>query len=66
VTHTQPAVCGDQLTTWTCTLPAGPHPGWRHEDTAAGTWWQQSAIPPHTNRPEAAAATSDADNGGGQ
>lgn len=43
------APCGDQLTDWTCTLPAGPHPGWRHEDDTAGVWWTQNRIPPHTN-----------------
>lgn len=36
-------VCGDQLLGWTCTLPPGPHPEWRHAD-AAGNWWDQSRI----------------------
>ncbi|MDK1473665.1 hypothetical protein QNO07_09555 [Streptomyces sp. 549] len=49
ITHT-PTPCGDQLTEWTCTLPTGSHPGWRHIDETTGAWWDQSAIPPHTNR----------------
>lgn len=50
MTQTDPAVCGDQLTEWTCTLPPGPHPRWRHVDDKAGAWWSQSAVPPHSNR----------------
>ncbi|MET9923443.1 MULTISPECIES: hypothetical protein [unclassified Streptomyces] len=46
--------CGDQLTEWTCTLPPGPHPNWRHVDSNAGAWWDQSRIAPHSNRPAAA------------
>ncbi|MFF2731818.1 hypothetical protein ACFVS9_28405 [Streptomyces sp. NPDC058008] len=62
MTHTTPAdqlraaaedtaECGDQLTEWTCTLPPGPHPNWRHVDSNAGAWWDQSRIAPHSNRP---------------
>jgi hypothetical protein len=32
--------CGDQLFEWTCTLPGGAHPYWRHADTE-GHWWTQ-------------------------
>ncbi|MEU9415207.1 hypothetical protein [Streptomyces sp. NPDC048272] len=42
--------CGDRLFDWTCTLAAGPHPNWDHWDETAGAWWDQSAIPPHSNR----------------
>lgn len=45
-----PRPCGDQLTEWTCTLPAGPHPAWKHRDDVNGTWWDQSCIPPYSNR----------------
>ncbi|WP_062215696.1 hypothetical protein [Streptomyces sp. NBRC 109706] len=54
MTEPTPAVCGDQLTDWTCSLPAGPHPRWRHQDEEAGVWWQQSAVPPHSNAPTTA------------
>ncbi|EDY43940.1 hypothetical protein [Streptomyces sp. SPB074] len=37
--------CGDQLTTWTCSLPPGPHPRQRHVDESTGTWWTQSLQP---------------------
>lgn len=33
--------CGDQLADWTCSLPAGPHPDWRHNDQTEGAWWTQ-------------------------
>lgn len=33
-------VCGDQLVDWTCTLPPGPHPHWRHDD--GEHWWTQT------------------------
>ncbi|MFJ3834484.1 endonuclease VII domain-containing protein [Streptomyces sp. NPDC090054] len=45
-----PQTCGDRLADWTCTLPLGPHPNWKHEDEAAGAWWGQSVVPPHNNR----------------
>jgi hypothetical protein len=48
VPETAPTTCGDQLTEWTCTLPPGPHPRWRH--VGDGHWWTQSAVPPHSNR----------------
>lgn len=35
-------VCGDQLDRWTCTLPSGPHPRWRHLDEQSGRWWSQN------------------------
>ncbi|KAB8162938.1 hypothetical protein FH609_004220 [Streptomyces sp. 3MP-14] len=54
MTEPTPAVCGDQLEDWTCSLPPGPHPRWRHVDKATGAWWQQSAIPPHSNAPTVA------------
>ncbi|WP_399554216.1 hypothetical protein OG582_40540 (plasmid) [Streptomyces anulatus] len=50
------AQCGDQLDRWTCILPPGPHPSWRHADYQAGAWWGQSWIPPYSNQPEATAA----------
>lgn len=37
---TSTALCGDQLTEWTCTLPAGPHPDWKHRGD--GHWWTQA------------------------
>lgn len=45
-----PCPCGDQLTEWTCTLRPGPHDGWQHHDEIAGMWWNQSRIPPYSNR----------------
>lgn len=42
--------CGDQLTEWTCTLPSGPHPGWRHYDKINGMWWTQGRYEPYSNR----------------
>jgi len=54
--ETDPRPCGDQLTEWTCTLPPGPHPGWRHLDQITGAWWTQSRIAPHSNRDDLAAA----------
>ncbi|MGW0312057.1 hypothetical protein [Streptomyces flavidovirens] len=42
-----PRPCGDQLTEWTCTLPLGPHPDWKHRDEIAESWWDQR---PHSNR----------------
>lgn len=48
-TPSRAAVCGDQLTTWTCTLPPGRHPDWRHVDATAGKWWDQPAVPPYSN-----------------
>ena len=48
--ETDPRPCGDQLTEWTCTLPPGPHPDWRHRDQIAGAWWTQSRVAPHSNR----------------
>lgn len=44
-----PRLCGDQLEGWTCTLPDGPHPIWKHRDET-GTWWDQMCVPPYTNR----------------
>lgn len=43
-------VCGDQLTTWTCTLSPGQHPNLRHVDETAGRWWDQSVVAPYSNR----------------
>lgn len=46
--------CGDRLTEWTCTLPAGPHPDWRHRDSE-GRWWDQArpmATPPAAPSPD--------------
>jgi hypothetical protein len=48
--------CGDQLSGWTCTLLAGPHPEWKHWDQEAGHWWQQSSEAPYSNRDRVAAA----------
>lgn len=45
-----PETCGDRLEDWTCTLPPGPHPRWKHQDQTAGAWWSQSGVPPHSNR----------------
>jgi hypothetical protein len=42
-------VCGDQLTDWTCTLPAGPHPDWRHGD--GEHWWTQTRCPADCGQP---------------
>ncbi|MFC8282909.1 hypothetical protein [Streptomyces cyaneofuscatus] len=56
--------CGDQLTEWTCTLPPGPHPNWRHVDGNAGAWWDQSCIPPHSNRPAAPCPSPETHNWG--
>lgn len=58
-----PRPCGDQLAGWTCTLPPGPHPEWKHRDQVAGAWWPQSPIPPHSNRDRTAAGVrwTDAD-----
>jgi len=50
-----PDACADQLFGWTCTLPPGPHPRWRHVDANSGAWWTQSAEPPHSNREQSAA-----------
>ncbi|MGW6255429.1 hypothetical protein [Streptomyces sp. NPDC055085] len=50
LTVLDPRPCGDQLTEWTCTLPPGPHPQWRHVDDVTGAWWTQSRIPPYSNR----------------
>ncbi|WP_406417982.1 hypothetical protein [Streptomyces sp. NBC_01614] len=55
-----PRPCGDQLTEWTCTLPPGPHPDWKHRDDVNGVWWDQSAVPPHSNRDQLAATTAPA------
>lgn len=44
-----PGDCGDTLDEWTCTLRPGPHPGWRHFDENAPTWWSQSRIFPFSN-----------------
>lgn len=44
------SICGDQLTDWTCTLPPGRHPRWRHGDEFAGVWWDQMRVPPYSNR----------------
>jgi hypothetical protein len=48
-----PATCGDRLTEWTCALPPGPHPDWRHEGD--GHWWQQAGDAPYSNRDRVAA-----------
>jgi hypothetical protein len=50
-----PRPCGDQLTEWTCTLPPGPHPNWRHSDDVHGVWWDQMGDPPYSNRDRLAA-----------
>lgn len=47
-------LCGDQLTTWTCSLPEGPHPDWKHRDSG-GHWWDQMGEPPYSNRDRLAA-----------
>jgi hypothetical protein len=39
--------CGDQLSGWTCTLLAGPHPERKHWDQQAGRWWPQTSDAPH-------------------
>lgn len=41
--------CGDRLQDWVCSLPPGPHPGWRHLDENEGYWWQQSGVFPYSN-----------------
>lgn len=41
--------CGDRLTTLTCSLPPGPHPGWRHFDHGVQVWWSQSREFPYGN-----------------
>ncbi len=41
--------CGDRLTDWVCSLPPGPHPGWRHLETLTGIWWSQSRAFPYSN-----------------
>lgn len=51
-----PRPCGDQLTEWTCTLRPGTHDGWQHHDEIEGMWWDQSRIPPYSNRDQPAAA----------
>lgn len=51
--------CADQLSDWTCTLLAGPHPEWKHWDQEAGRWWAQSSEAPYSNRDRMAALTSD-------
>jgi hypothetical protein len=53
-TPSEPTTCGDQVAKWTCTLPPGPHPSWRHWDDVAGAWWTQSAVAPHSNREQIA------------
>ena len=50
-----PPLCGDRLTDWTCTLPDGPHKDWRHIDQDNGKWWDQSRVPPYSNRDRLAA-----------
>jgi hypothetical protein len=42
--------CGDQLFEWTCSLPPGPHPYWKHFDEVADRVWIQSRRAPHSNR----------------
>ncbi|MGW7350895.1 hypothetical protein [Streptomyces sp. NPDC054784] len=37
--------CDARLDTWTCTLPSGPHRGWRHVDERVGFWWSQAVGP---------------------
>ena len=44
-----PAPCGDLLTDWTCTLPPGPHPDWRHGD--GEHWWTQARCPNDCGQP---------------
>ncbi|WP_448333536.1 hypothetical protein [Streptomyces sp. DSM 41534] len=42
-------LCGDQLTEWTCILPAGLHPDWKHRGD--GHWWDQTRPLPETPAP---------------
>ena len=42
-------VCGDQLVDWTCALPAGPHPAWKH--AGDGAWWTQTRCPADCGQP---------------
>lgn len=44
-----PEECGDRLQEWTCSLPPGPHPGWRHMDEVDGAWWSQSRVFPYSS-----------------
>lgn len=48
-----PAVCGDRLVEWTCTLPPGPHPAWRHWDGNHAATWPQPTAAPYSNRDQA-------------
>jgi hypothetical protein len=47
--------CGDQVAGWTCILPDGPHPDWRHRNGIEGMWWDQSRVEPYSNRDQIAA-----------
>ncbi|MYV77753.1 hypothetical protein GT352_28045 [Streptomyces sp. SID1046] len=48
--HPEPELraCADQLSGWTCTLLAGPHPERKHWDENAGRWWAQASDAPNT------------------
>lgn len=58
--QSEPRVCGDRLVDWTCSLRDGRHLDGKHRDEFNGAWWDQSQVPPYSNRDRVAAEESGA------
>lgn len=58
--QSEPRVCGDRLIDWECSEKAGRHLDGKHRDEFNGTWWDQSSVPPYSNRDRVAAEESGA------
>jgi hypothetical protein len=56
--QSEPRVCGDQLVDWACSLRDGRHLDGKHRDEFNGAWWDQSSVPPYSNRARVAAEES--------
>lgn len=48
--QSEPRVCGDQFIDRTCSLRDGRHLDGKHRDEFKGMWWDQSSVPPYSNR----------------
>ena len=58
--QSEPRVCGDRLVDWACSLRDGRHLDGKHRDEFNGAWWDQSSVPPYSNRDRVAAEESGA------
>jgi hypothetical protein len=56
--QSEPRVCGDRLVDWACSLRDGRHLDGKHRDEFKGAWWDQSSVPPYSNRDRVAAEES--------